>query len=401
MHEVQKIRFENENDTETTQEQERDVKNKPRSFFVTGLVLATLCILLILGFGLIRYINTKSKSDIDGREHRPPDNLTQLCNSTKWRKNEYLTLNYVVGGTYNVKTKIMASLREAIDAGIGWIIPKVSVRSWENINTYAVSYEDVSYLFDLDHMLKVLSLECPQLVIVNPYETFGLVLRHEYIPLTTYTFGEYRKALDDLMEINTVPQNHVFPVTFMGMNEIFTWHFWREPNTHKTLLDAFQFNPKLTSLADPLIKMLPSNFLGFHLRAESDSIFTNYNSSFKWFTELYSQNYSDYKNIYLATGEQSVEEKFREDMNFYNVTVFSKWTLSANNQNITNQWRNLSFDQLSVIDHQILLECDHFFGLAFSTFAYGIAMERGNMTTDGNCNCHLEGVWNYSYDCCT
>jgi hypothetical protein len=326
--------------------------------------------------------------------------LNALCNQTVWQSELYLNCTMVYGGTFNVVNAIVVCLRWAIDAGMGLIMPRIGTRSKTDPKIWEDTVRDLTYLFDKDLFLQTLHQECPQLVIQEHDYNVTNRIQAESIIWKQYTGGTYRSHIFDLLTYNNIVASKN-STAVMETNPSFGWKFNKERfNIHRSLLKMLSFAPNLRTLATIVAKKLQPRYIGFHLRAESDWPWDNYENTVSWFEELRHDDFSDLDMVYVAAGSQDLVDKFSNRLKAQNINVVSKWSLVAENSTLLAEMKDLRFDQLAVIDYEILMQSSHFFGVAQSSFSYAIARERGNGYIS-QCNCHLFEDPDFRFVCCT
>jgi hypothetical protein len=367
-----------------------------RSYIYLFLAFLVFFIIIVEIFPSKATTGTK-KDDYDPQTA----SLSELCNRTVWHKDIYLNCTRLAGGCFNIKSSIMTCIRWAIDSGVGMILPLIGTRAKTNPTSWHESEEGVSYLFDQDHMNEVLRDECPQLVIKDTFEKIDRKVYAEFEVWATYTMGKYKSHVDELIKANRVDLTYNNnPLAIVEDNPLLGWEFYKETSIYLTLYDATRFSPYLRSLTVSLLAQFPSRFIGFHLRAEKDQNWHRYEEIIPWFETLYKSKYSHIKTVYLAVGENEIAEKFiKETANSLDFKVVSKWSLAKENATLLKEFDNLRWDQLAVVDYEILKKTDHFFGVARSSFSYALAQDRGNGFI-ANCECNLYGLPDPNFVCC-
>jgi hypothetical protein len=340
------------------------------------------------------------------------DSLESLCDSTRWQPNVYLNCTNVkqmMGwpqftvnpqGAMNLRNSMLTCVRWAIDGGMGLIMPRIAVRNPEDIIWFD-HWEDYSYLFDENGLRATLGEECPQLKIYDTYHKVSKQVNSTAGGFTHYAPGSFRKHVDEL--IASVPNYSKDDSIVIWENEpLFGFYFDKESkNVHKSLSKAVNFRPDLLAIASVVISLLPKNFVGMHLRCERDTGAYNYSTQVTPMLEMMKQNFTHIDTIYVAVGTPEIEEQFRADMNAHNLKVISKSSLLSSDKQtgLQEKMSNLGFDQQGVIDYQVLIQSDYFFGVGISSFAFGVAFERGRGNYE-NCNCRLHGGILGEFKCC-
>jgi hypothetical protein len=380
--------------------------SKPSIKKYASFLLLLLSILLLAAYILNSNLKPKQPSlnipliDDPKISHIPQVfSLRNLCDATVWQPKLYLNCTNLAGGTFNVRNSIITCLRWAIDAGMTVLMPRIATRGRDSATHWYDSWENMTYLFDDHHMIQTLQEECPQLVIKETNYPITNKLVAEIINWKQYTQGAYRSHVYDLLAFNNVDIN-LQSTVIVEDNPLWGWDFTKERDkVHKTLMNTVQFSPHLIALASPIVVLLPVKFVGLHLRVEPDFPWFSFESIVSWFSKLFQDNHSEIKFIYVAVGSKDIEERFRTSISSMGVTVISKWSLAAQNQTLLAEMNSLRFDQLALIDYEILRRSNHFFGVGQSSFAYAIAFERGNGNMT-NCNCDIFERFDPYFVCC-
>lgn len=368
--------------------------------------------LMLFALAIIIYALNRALTTFKIQELRY-NSLESLCSITEWRRDLFLNCTnveqlpekqkYTVGpqGTTNLRSAMLTCIRWAIDGGMGLILPKLAARK-DNDIIYFNHWENYDYLFDLDMLRNTLQRECPQLKL---YDTFHPVDQKVFSGANHqvhYDYGTYRQKVDDLAR----KANHTSDKTLVIWEDVplLGWNFYREDNKiHESLYNAVNFRAELLSIASKVISLLPTKFVGIHLRNEDDMDAYTYNKQVIPLLEMMTNNFSYINTIYVAVGTPAIEEKFRNDMKAHDFDVISKRSLlnTTENANLYERMNSFSFDQRAVIDFQILKHAEYFFGIGLSSFAYGVAFERGNGDRDlNNCRCRIHGMIFSEFKCC-
>jgi hypothetical protein len=335
--------------------------------------------------------------------------LASLCDTTIWQPGLYLNCTnlynlpeHEVGtvnpqGVTNAYNIIVTCLRWAIDGGMGFVMPRIAIRSKDNIVDFK-EWADLGFFFDEDYMRSILHQQCPQLNIVNTYFNITKIVYAERIGLTEYTNGEYRKHAIELLQKNDLDPK-LQSVVIWENEPLFNWVFNEDaPKVSLALHNTIIPNPLLRSLSSSLKALLPVDYIGIHLRAEADMIVGSYTDQVNFFLLNYQTKLANIDTIYVAVGSKEIEDQFRREMKFHNFKVISKWSL-AENTTLIDTMNSLGFDQLGLIDFHILFGSSHFFGCGMSSFAYAIAQKRGNGRIE-DCRCHIYGEIFPPLECC-
>ncbi|RYE15023.1 MAG: hypothetical protein EOP34_04735 [Rickettsiales bacterium] len=391
-----------------------------KSYHYVALLIIFLFICLFGVFLIIKLNNgtTQPLSPIDNSGHeqeqekvvlKPTFNLSTLCNNTKWTPNLYLNCTNLYNlpgnppgtannqGTVNLRNSIITCLRWAIDAGAGFVIPRIAIRSTYD-NFLFDEWRNFTYLFDQEHLLEVMNQDCPQLKIVDydfPYE-LRIATRPDLYQ--NFTEGMYRKRAFDLLAFKLYDPN--LNVTVIWDESLFGWNFHGDSKpVHMSLIDAVQYNRTLRSIAAALADKLLYKHIAMHLRWESDMQVISYRAQVDYLIYLLKNELQDYKTVYVSIGDREVEKQFRDEMETININVESKWTLALRDKMILDDLNTLRFDQLGVIDYEIAMRSTIFLGIGISSFSYGLAFQRGNGELV-DCRCRILGEFNYIFVSC-
>jgi hypothetical protein len=338
--------------------------------------------------------------------------LEKICRDTTWRPGLYLNCTNIiplsgnppgtanpqgVSNTYNV---IMICLRWAIDAGMGFVMPRIAIRSQEDIR-YFSEWRGYDYLFDEKHLRDSLLSECPQLTIVNNLTNHKIIKAEQKLE-ARYSYGEYKAHVNQLLKENSLTPSYNNPIVIWENEQLFNWKFTNDSRPAiKSIRDAIRPNFRIRSISSSLQKMLPPIYIGIHLRVEADLVVGSYEAQKKYFIKHYKglPGYSDIITFYVALGDMDMEDKFRFEMAQLGLNVISKWSLASHNATLKKELHSLRFDQLALLEWDVLAHSFHFFGCGKSSLSFSVANQRGggNIT---NCRCHLYGEVFSAFFCC-
>ena len=343
------------------------------------------------------------------------DSLKSLCDATIWQEGLYLNCTNVLAlsgkppgtanpqGTFNVKNAMQTCVRWAIDAGMGFIIPRLAVRSRTNLE-YFDEWADYSFLFDEDHLRNTLSKECPQLKVYDYKHQIDTTIKAPRKNFQYYANGWYRYHAMQIVNQSGEEFGEKKTLVIWENEPLFSWEFYKDGyNVHQELYNAIKFNPRFIDIGKKVIRLLPSDYIGIHIRAERDAEgflgILNYNTQVQGFLKTYKESYSHIKTIYVATGDSKIDDKFQSDMSDLGSSVVTKWTLASKDQALLDELNNLRFDQIGIVDYEVLRTSAYFFGMSLSSYTFGIGYERGsgNIT---ECKCHITGAIPSIFTCC-
>ena len=355
-----------------------------------------------------------NEGEIVSMEKKPSlqnNTLSQICIDTKWEPGLYINCTNILPlpnnppgtanpqGIANTVNVMLICLRWAIDGGLGFVLPRIAVRSQKDIR-YFDEWADYEYLFDTNHLKETLARECPQLKIVDSDFNVTKVIRTERIALQRYSYGEYKIHVNDIIQKNNINPSALAPIAIWENEQLFNWRFDTDSMIAlKTLRTAVKPNGIIRSISNSLSDILPLEYIGFHLRLEADMVVGSYTEQISFFLKHYEKLTNPSKYIYVSLGDRNVEDRFRSEMNTLELDVISKWSLSSINATLEEEMKALRFDQLAYLEWSILARSSYFFGCGESSFSFSIASERGN----GNiteCRCSIYGEVYSGFLCC-
>lgn len=340
------------------------------------------------------------------------DSLRSLCNSTIWRPGLYLNCTNKIRnpsrfedhgdnwGTFNTRSALSSCVSWAIDGGMGLIMPLMAIRSEYDLE-YFPQWTNISFLFDLENFRKTLHEQCPQLIVRN---TFSEISTQIKAPMPKsfiyYTHGMYRKRSNQLLRMYNITPSVTNPVVIWENKPLFGWGFSNNRlSIHKALLGAFAFRVDVMVVSKVLSDKMTEPFVGFHLRAESDEPWYTYGELRDWCLYYMLNNYTKIKNVYVSSGDVEILDMFIKDLAAVNLTVISKWTLTNDDVELKSQLLAMEFDQVAIIDYEILKKSTVFLGVGQSSYSYAVAFERGKGYLE-NCGCHIRGQFGFAFRCC-
>jgi hypothetical protein len=366
-----------------------------------GFVVIALLIITGIGYTIYKYYRA-----LEQKRWRETVTLESLCESTKWQEAVYLNCTNLEKnstttilrnmGVSNLRNTLVTCLRLAIDGGMGLIMPKIARRSDNNISDFS-DWTDISFLFDIDNFKQQLGQKCPLLKLYDTdYPVENRVVVERYLAKEFYTPGTYRSYIDDLLESENINK----PVVIWEKEILFCWDFrYDGESIRNSLIDIVRYPSHLINISKTIANGIKGKYAGLHLRAESDAPWQDYKAQVDWFLRTLHTNYSSIDKVYVAVGSEELVKQFVVDMAKNGISVISKWSYLVNDNDLQAQINKLHFDQLAVIDYQVLLHSDYFFGLSLSSFAYSIAYDRGGGNIQ-NCKCHLLGRKEWLFECC-
>jgi GDP-fucose protein O-fucosyltransferase len=361
---------------------------KSKKMIILG-ILGFYFITLLSYYLLVLYFREAPEVKTD-KKIRMRITLEEVCQETVWQKDLYLNCTNLAGGTINVRNSVMTCIRWAVDGGMTLVLPKIATRSKKHAGSWFDTWEKLDYLFDSNNMKQILSKKCPGLILQDYDSTDQNIPNKVTAPTeewTAYEKSTYRSRVSEVLKAEEKKRGKIWgPVVIGEDSSLWGWYFYKEPIVRDELYEVLQFNPNILSHANVLIDLLPSKFIAIHLRVEEDAGWHTFDDVVKWFKDTLISNNNNIHDIYIAVGRRSIEEKFRKAMENYN--VISKWTLASGHEKLIQSMEALKFDQMAIIDFEILKHSSYFYGLAQSSFSFAVAFERSKHHLQ-SCNCNL------------
>ncbi|RDW69780.1 hypothetical protein BP6252_08800 [Coleophoma cylindrospora] len=338
------------------------------------------------------------------------ESIKSICSATEWNTSVVFTCDNSVGGVGNIRNSILNCVRYAISAGGGLVLPKIIVRSNEDIAKIRTGERtNMDYMFDTTHFVKSLRLSCPQLRLFKTVNDVrngrngpGLMALHpesliENIPKYGLTHPEqWRATFYDWLErsswdnrgermvIELARSYLQYPIYSDGegfalaFGDILKFRSDVRILATKTLLNLFETFP--VSI-DPARATLRDGFFGAHLRTEKDAQegwpaqdweFSKYETQSRLYIEQAARSTAPV--IYVASGDREQVARFAQDVKVINKTVTTKFDLlKAEDMRYLSA---LAWDQQALVDFLVMLKASDFAGVGHSSFAWNIALKR-------------------------
>lgn len=340
--------------------------------------------------------------------------LRALCEKTEWNPDKVIfTCDNSIGGVGGIRNSILNCVRYAISAGAGLVIPRIILRTPDDISQIRTG-ERVSmvYMFDYFHFVESLRYSCPQMDIYpyiddvpNSNEGRGPItllpesLYSSPIPKTGIEHPEkWRELFEGWLD------GYFYFATNQTMNMPITIELGRSYLQYPIHSDGeefalsfggiLKFSKNLRILATTVLQnmlstynmsgdlsqpFLPDTFFGAHLRTEIDA--TKSLPAEDWFYQRYEFQSIQYLKelastnltlLYVASGNETETAQFSRDAAAYNITT--KWMLlDAKDRKSLSK---LSWDQQAIVDFLVLTKSSKFVGIGHSSFTWNIALQR-------------------------
>ncbi|KHJ35131.1 putative alternative oxidase [Erysiphe necator] len=340
--------------------------------------------------------------------------LGRVCNETKQIPGLVFLCDNNSGGIGNIRNFILTCIRYAIHAGAsGLVIPKIQQRSEKDLsNIFTTGFKPFYYFFDEPHFKYAMSSFCPQIVLYNEVTDIPNAERLktivDFYPKSLNIdfdgcdergvnrhLDKFRLKFDQWLEKKNIVISLDEPATVrLKWATFFEWPIYRDgPEFANTFGDLLRIRSDIRQLAAATIKelsismglkpnpsVIEANFLGAHLRTESDALpfwpkFDQQSDGYLNEAKTRELNY-----IYLASGNSTDSQRFaNRALEMHNIKVYTKNDLLHGKEELA-ALRSLSWDQQGLVDFLVLQKSTFFTGCSFSSFAMNVAVKRHSMT---------------------
>lgn len=339
--------------------------------------------------------------------------IQKYCNSSTWHPNLVLRLDNANGGIGNVRGNMLDFLFQAIEAGASIVVPDMAARSQEDISNVWASRAPFDAFFDKAWFIRSLEEACPQMGIYN--------VKPGKLPAEPLTAGNYlprSRRIDQEKEFTRVEAVATLE-KWLGETDNFNPDKLTLVNVERTLWDIdtrslppgvrrnlgqlLRIGPAIREYAAMVVKKLAEKyeitldprdavpraaFHGAHLRTEADA------QNAGW-TDAPHGNWSAQTDAYIAhalanslavsyvaSGNATDLARFRAKAAAHRppVIVTSKFDLLPARE--AAELKQLSWDQQALVDYEVLQRCSVFGGFVKSSFAFNVAMTRGQWVED-------------------
>lgn len=347
--------------------------------------------------------------------------VRKLCSEANWRDDRIVECNRLAGGVGNLKINLLGCVRFSIEAGATLITPVLHPREAFEKMEHSFGWETdlpVSYMFDSDHFFDTLAEDCPQLHIVDeddpeyniPPESEAFVVEPKrLIPVVHNNVlidpSLWRPAFDQHVEDILTQNNRPAPTKKhpirMSFDDVaFSWPVRYDGDEFRSDFGLIARYPKhirelsaraLYNLYKKLgIHQSPAGpstgaFLGAHVRTEPDAQIEAW-SSFEQQASQIRQQVADNQlgALYVATGTASDVDRLRDALADLEVRVndthtgppqvLQKWDILDESDIMLLD--ELTWDQMALVDLDIMLRASHFVGIWESSWSWTIALKR-------------------------
>ncbi|KAI3396151.1 hypothetical protein diail_414 [Diaporthe ilicicola] len=347
--------------------------------------------------------------------------VRKLCGEAKWRDDRIVECNRLAGGIGNLKINLLGCARFAIEAGAILITPVLHPReAFEKMeNSFGWDKDlPISYMFDEDHFFDTMAKDCPQLRMVDeddpaynipPRSETHVVRPKGLIPTKHANLlidpslwrPAFDKHVDEIVQQNGLPPPTSERPIRMSFDDVaFSWpvrydgdefrsdfgHIARFPR-HIRELSARALYNLYQELGVDQSPSAPSvgAFLGAHVRTEADAQMESWTSFDKQAEQIRLQlELHQLGALYVATGTASDVDRLRADLSGVRVRVNDTHTTGVR---VLQKWDildeadvmildTLTWDQMALVDLDIMLRASRFVGIWESSWSWTIALKR-------------------------
>ncbi|KAH8600234.1 hypothetical protein B0O99DRAFT_536811 [Bisporella sp. PMI_857] len=299
------------------------------------------------------FISTLYQATIDDFNPAP---ISTYCAHENWNTSVVINCDRIFGGIGNTRQRILTCLRHGMKSGMGLIIPKIELRSKDDLAVLESDGDSpLEYSFNREILIDRLNSSCPKMTIYNTIEAAslpGIEIYHFPTQIGRMSICEDDAGFATNFGSLLMFPEHIYHLAFQALYTMNTQH---------------QVTASATNLSSP------TNYMGLHLRTSSDATQAGW-SSFEKQSEQYLRLASSlpYSLIYLASGNGTSISQFREEAK--NMTVVVKEDLLP--ENGLEKLRSLTWDQAALVDYLILRQAGFFAGLTESSFSWNVAGAR-------------------------
>ncbi|KAH8811173.1 hypothetical protein F5884DRAFT_876335 [Xylogone sp. PMI_703] len=285
------------------------------------------------------------------------DPIRQYCSHKSWNNSMVVNCDRIFGGIGNLRQRIFMCLRHAMHEGWDFIIPRLSLRSGDDLSLLESNGDtELGYTFNQSLFVSRLSATCPRMIIYENIESAtrpGLEIYHYETKIGQMMIcddpAEFATNFGSLLTFPT----SAYQLAFSAIHRLHTQY-------------RISIHPP-----SPFPR---ADFLGLHLRTSEDAVkagWSSYEAQSRHYLSLAKKLY--FSIAYVASGNASSVSRFAEEAKglVYPVTVVTKEDLIP-----AAEMEGLTWDQAALIDYVILESASYFAGLVESSFTWNVAMGR-------------------------
>lgn len=348
--------------------------------------------------------------------------LKRLCSETDWIPNFWLhchsgcgpNKSSFCGGLNNARNRVQTCLRWAIDAGAGLILPPVTMRGDDLVNTNG-GRKCLDAWWDLQTLHDAMAVNCPQLQLRTACD--GLNHTDALLPLggltdtATIVKPPGRGYMDARWSKGTFRENIALPalqsaaettasatptpvpakkdenknITIFEYGDAFMGWNYRVSEELATIRRELHitlpFRAHLLELGDAIASsphLHGGAFIGVHLRGESDwppgwgnadQQMSLYAEEMLKIREMTPEG-AGVSAVYVSSGDQQAIQNFRERLEPLNFTVHDKWTILQEKPDELALVDAMDFDTKGIVDFEVLVQARFYMGVSPSISAF-------------------------------
>ncbi|KAK6841917.1 hypothetical protein PG987_002777 [Apiospora arundinis] len=358
------------------------------------------------------FLENEANGDFDG------ESITSLCSAKNWTKGLVFNCDAPSGGIGVVRNVHLNCIRFAMEAGAELIIPEIVRRDDKNIAKVvpdpkgAQRGEPPDYFYDRGHLNWALSTFCPQMKVYWSIDELFDTPVARSIPFRLDDLGldrvdqtviaqpeNWASEFNKYLDFKSNPKTRLYPFMVNVAQTRYVWPTsYDSPAFVRSLGRILRFRKDVRELAASVFFSLRKRldesrggqgvegnsdtnstlgFVGVHLHEQEDLWDSNI-PSYEEQAEHYLHYMVESRNpfAYLAPGITAEHvTSFTERSREVNITVVTKRDLLDPDE--IGYLSNLSWDQQSLVDYELLLRADRMVGSSGSSFPWSIALRRG------------------------
>ncbi|CAG8949526.1 hypothetical protein HYFRA_00007758 [Hymenoscyphus fraxineus] len=336
------------------------------------------------------------------------NDLTILCDQTQWTQGLWLQCTQdgqinataIAGGLNNAGNRLQTCIRLAIDAGAGLIFPHIKLhRNTENQRIFTEDAECLDNYWDMGYLSKELGRQCPQLQLrhcgdISGIETIIPTPQRDHLeePYYTNSFGEMITSQLRSSDVESIDPQQPVAVSFGDAYVAWNYSKSNELSTiQKSLFRLLKFNPILVEFSNILSQSpeLKDGYIAVHLRGEDDwpaKWGSPKQQSSLYLSEMRALQHTlptPLKTVYVSCGSQDAISAFASQLTSLGYTVYNKDTLLSRSPGLLNKLHHMHFDQKAIVETEVLVAADYWYGVFASTFSDMVAYKR-TINDEGN-----------------
>lgn len=362
----------------------------------------------------------------------------------------------------SIISQVKVCLKMGIDAGVHIILPAMPLRDSNDLLNFNL-FNDSAYMpyeqwFDSEHLTSSMSRACPQMKIKHSkgLGTAAMPVAHDWTmdvnsapgfqwlagyfwvgrPFKVWFDEELSRIRSNFIEESSLNAraeeaeraasnlDQAEGATIIEIASQFLIYRITDDATGRDLAlwndisHLVRFKEPARVVIANILSQIDRPFIGVHFRTERDNIWSSFDTQLKrdldMLDTLWSQSGTDMEEkplLYLACGDETQIERFRESANLRGWAVTSKYDIVKDDAYTLSQLVAMPFDFQGAVDMGIMLKSHFFLGITGSAFSSTIANMRDStgryrgssilFQDDDNARTHLFNDGDASgYACC-